>query len=153
MKRGRWRVSAGIALALAVVSGCAANHPDASGTGERTGVIWLSGIVTFRERKTLPRDAMIRVELMDVSGKDGPSRTIAMLEIAPEGRQPPIPFEISYNPAIIDPDRAYALRVKIFQGRRILFVNASANNVITNGVRSNVEVVVESVIGSDGGSR
>lgn len=141
------------ALVLAAISGCAASNPDAAGTGEGTVSRRLTGIVTYRERITLPRDVWIRVELLDVSGKDGPPRTIALQEIEPAGRQLPIPFDIPYSPAIIDPERAYAIRVKIFQGRRVLFVNASTSHVITNGVRNNIEVVVEPAPGAGGSSQ
>jgi len=153
LKTGRWSVFPIAALVLAAISGCAAGHPDAAGTGEVTVSRRLTGIVTYRERISLPRDVWIRVELLDVSGKDGPPRTIALQEIEPAGRQLPIPFDIPYRPAIIDPERAYAIRVKIFQGRRILFVNASTYNVITNGVRNNIEVVVESVPGTGGSAQ
>jgi len=153
LKRERWNVLAWAALVLAAISGCAAGHPDAAGTGEGTVSRRLTGIITYRERIPLPRDVWIRLELLDVSGKDGPPRTIALQEFESAGRQLPIPFDIPYRPAIIDPERAYAIRVKIFQGRRILFVNASTDHVITNGVRNNIEVVVESVPGTGGSSQ
>ena len=143
-----------VALLFAALFGCAASNSEAPAGGNGTVIRWLTGTVTFRERIPLPREVYIRVELMDVSGKDGPPRTVAMQEIAPAvGRQLPVPFEISYLPAIIDPERTYALLVKIFQGRNVLFANTTGVNVITNGVRNNVEVVVEPVPASDGGSR
>jgi len=153
LNKRKWKVSIRAALVLAVVSGCAENFPHASGEKEGTAGRRLTGIVTCLEKKVLPRDVLVRVELLDVSGKDGPPRTIAMQEILTGGRQFPIPFDIPYRTAIIDPERAYGLRVKIFDGRNILFSNATPHRVITNGLRSNVDVAVEPVSGSGGGSR
>jgi putative lipoprotein len=145
MRKEGWRSLAVSVLVLSALSGCAAIHPSGAGEGP-TGAT-LTGIVTSRVRMVLPRDVMMRVELADISRQNAPPRTISLREIWPDGRQLPIPFEIPYGPAAIDPGRTYALLVKITQGRRILYENTAAHIVITNGVRSNIEVVVEPVPG------
>jgi putative lipoprotein len=140
-------------LVFGAAAGCASARPEGAGTGESPAIRNLTGIVTCRERTVLARDVMVRLELLDVSGKDGPTRTVVMQEIEPAGRQFPIPFVIPYNQGTIDPERTYALRVRVYQGRHVLFRNTAVYNVITNGVRNNIEVVVESAPGSGGGPR
>jgi putative lipoprotein len=103
--------------------------------------------VTCRVRTILPPDAYVQVELVDISRQDAPARTIAMQEILLQGRQVPIPFEIAFGSAAIDPGHTYAVQVRIVAGKRMLFVNTSTYKVLTNGVRSNVEVVVEPIPG------
>jgi uncharacterized lipoprotein YbaY len=107
-------------------------------------------MVTCRVRTVLPADAYVQVELVDISRRDAPARTISMKEILLEGRQVPIPFSIAYGPSAIDPTHTYAVQVRIVAGQRMLFVNTSTYKVLTNGVRSNVEVVVEPIPGSGG---
>lgn len=141
-----WRGLAVSALVLLVLSGCAARRP--SGAGEGTASATLTGIVNSRGRTVLPSGALMRLELIDISRKDAPPRTISLQEIWLEGRQFPIPFQLSYAPAAIDSGLAYALRVNITQGRLLLFENAAPCLVITNGVRSNIEVVVKPFTGS-----
>ena len=110
-------------------------------------------MVASSVRVVLPQDALLQVELADISRVGAPGRTVALQEIWTGGRQFPIPFDIPYSDGAIDRDRNYALLVRITQGNRILFTNPTVYKVITNGVRSNVEVIVEPVPGSGGGSR
>jgi len=146
MRKEVWRCLAVSVLVLSALSGCAASHP--SGDREGTAGATLTGIVTSQARMVLPRDVLMRVELVDISRKDAPPRTISLREIWPEGRQFPISFELPYAPTAIDSGLPYALQVKITQGRRLLFENAAPCPVITNGVRSNIEVVVKPFTGS-----
>ena len=140
-----WRCPAISILVLLALSGCAASRP--SGATEGTAGAALTGIVTSHGRTILPSDAMMRLELADISRRNAPPRTITMREIWLEGRQFPIAFELPYAPAAIDSGLAYALQVKITQGRRLLFENAAPSLVITYGVRSSIEVIVEPVPG------
>jgi len=149
----RWKIFVGAALLLATASGCASNLPAPADGGQGKASANLTGMVTCRVRTVLPPDAYVQVELVDISRQDAPGRTIAMKEIAPEGRQFPLPFSIAYGPGAIDPTHTYAVTVRIVAGQRLLFVNNSVYPVLTNGVRSNVEVVVESIPGSGGVSR
>ena len=150
--RKEWKTFVCAALLLATASNCASNLPAPADVGKGQASANLTGTVTSRVRMVLPPDAYVQVELVDISRRGAPARTIAMQEIALEGRQVPIPFAISYGPAAIDPSHTYAVQVRIVAGQRKLFVNTSTYKVLTNGVRSNVEVAVEPVSGS-GGSR
>ncbi len=103
----------------------------------------MRGTVTYRIRMVLPTDALIRVDLVDISRQGAPALTIGTQEIETGGRQVPIPFEIGYRAADIDPMHTYAVQARIQQGRRLLFKNTTTYKVITNGVVNNIEVVVE----------
>jgi len=107
----------------------------------------VTGTVTYRIRMILPTDALVRVDLVDISRQDTPALIIGLQEIETGGRQVPIPFDIVYGPANIDPTHTYALQARILQGRRLLFTNTNTYKVITNGVLNNIEVVVEQMPG------
>jgi putative lipoprotein len=95
----------------------------------------------------LPTDALIRLDLVDISRKSAPALTIGLQEIETGGRQVPIPFEIGYRAGNIDPTHTYAVQASILQGGRLLFTNTNTYKVITNGVVNNIEVVVEQMPG------
>ena len=124
---------------------CASYHKDMADIGSQQGVARVTGTVTYRVRMILPVDALVRVDLVDISRPGAPALTIGLQEIETRGRQAPIPFEIAYKTAIIDPTHTYAVQAHILQGRRLLFANTTTYTVITNGVVNNIEVVVEQV--------
>ena len=93
-----------MALALAA---CAAPAPK-----DVKPLANLSGTVTFREPITLSPDAMLTVELVDVSLQDAPAKVLAEQIISNPG-QSPIPFELSYDPDAIVPNHSYAVQARI----------------------------------------
>jgi len=137
---------------LAAVSGCASYQRPSDGEGQPASAR-VTGMVASSVRTILPQDALLQVELADISRVGAPGRTVALREIWTGGRQFPIPFEIPYSSEAIDGDRSYAVQVRITQGNRLLFKNVAVYRVITNGIRSNVEVIVEPAPGSGGGAR
>ena len=104
----------------------------------------VTGTLTYRERVSLPPDAVASVRLEDVSLADAPSVVIAERVIANPG-QVPIRFEIGYDPALIDERRDYAVQATIARGGELLFVNDTVYSVLTWGNPSDVEMVLVSV--------
>jgi putative lipoprotein len=81
----------------------------------------ISGTVAYRERIALPPQAQVEVKLVDISLMDAPSTTIAEIVIEPKG-QVPIPFTISYDAALIQAGRTYALQARITADGRLIFI-------------------------------
>lgn len=105
----------------------------------------VSGTVSYRERIALPPDALLIVQLQDVSKQDVPAVTIGQQTIPTQGRQVPFPFEIVYNRDTINPSHTYTVQAKIFVDNRLRFINTTSYPVITNGNPNKVEIVVNSV--------
>jgi uncharacterized lipoprotein YbaY len=107
----------------------------------------VTGQVTYLVRSALPDDAMIQVQLQDTSLADAPAKVMGEFVLATQGRQVPLPFEVTYNPADIIPNHTYSLSVRITDGDgNLLFVNTQAYNVLTQGNPIfGVEVVVDPV--------
>lgn len=104
----------------------------------------LTGTVTYLERIALAPDAVITVDLQDASG--GMSSVLAQQQINAEGRQVPIPFELPYNQAAINPAGTYLLNATITQGGEMIFASQTGVPVLTNGAPTgNVEILVSSV--------
>jgi uncharacterized lipoprotein YbaY len=106
----------------------------------------VTGTVTYRERIALPPSAVVQVSLQDVSRADAPATILGEQTIETAGRQVPIPFEIAYDPAAIDPRFRYAVRARITVDGQLMFTSTVANLVITSGnPSSDVEIVMQRV--------
>jgi uncharacterized lipoprotein YbaY len=111
---------------------------------ELSGV--LTGTVTYLVRSALPDDAVVQVQLVDVSLADAAATVLAEQEIVTGGQQVPIPFELQYDPAVIDPRFTYAVQARIEIGGQLAFINTTMHQVLTRGNPvTNIEVVVEPV--------
>lgn len=98
--------------------------PEFSSAAEKK----LTGEATYRERIALPPDAVLSVELADVSLADAPATIIGQRKIVPAG-QVPIKFEIAFDPTAVKPGRTYALQARITVDDRLLFVTDTRHQV------------------------
>jgi putative lipoprotein len=105
----------------------------------------VTGMVTYLQRLALPPTAVVDVKLLDVSLQDAPARLLGEQIITNPGHQVPIPFEIAYDPAAIDPRHTYAVQARITARGRLIFISTSAYHVITRGNPNHVEVIVDRV--------
>ena len=79
-----------------------------------SGIFVLTGTVAYLQRIALPPDAVIDVQLQDVSLQDAPATVITSERYIAEGRQVPFPYELTYDPAAIDPKHTYAVAATNF---------------------------------------
>jgi putative lipoprotein len=94
----------------------------------------ITGTVMYRERVMLPPDSVLTVRLQDVSRQDVPAHMLGEQIYTTEGRQVPLPFEVSYNPDNIDERFIYSISARIEDGGGILrFISDTTNPVITRG--------------------
>jgi putative lipoprotein len=119
-----------------MVLACAQN-PKPSGEGSV-----LSGTVAYRERIALPQDAVVQVQLSDVSVQDAAAPVIAETTVKPEGRQVPLPFELRYDPSKLDPKRTYAVRATIRSGGQLRFTTTTVTPVLTQGNPSRADLML-----------
>ena len=111
----------------------------------------LTGTVTYLQRIALPPDAVIDVQLQDVSLQDVPATVIASERYIAGGRQVPFPYELAYDPAGIDPGHTYAVAARITVDGKLRWINTQHFGVLTRGAPvTDVEILVESVGGSAG---
>jgi heat shock protein HslJ/uncharacterized lipoprotein YbaY len=96
---------AGVALA-----GCAAPEPGIppASTGTPSAPLRITGQLSYLARIALPPDASVVVELRDVTAGDG--AVVAEQRTSLEGRQVPIPFEVTVDRARLSEGHRYQLR-------------------------------------------
>lgn len=105
----------------------ASNTPTPSFSGR------LTGSVTYRERIALDPQAEIEVRLLDVSKADAAAEEIAVQTFQADGRQVPVPFTLTYDPARIDPRLRYTLSARILVDGKLRWVSQQAYPVLTQG--------------------
>ncbi|MDW8403305.1 YbaY family lipoprotein [Chloroflexus sp.] len=107
------------------------------------GAATITGTITYRERVTLPPDALVTLQIAEVTARGVAGRVIAEQTFATSGAQPPFRFNLTYNPTVIDAGRVYTLQGYIRSGGKTLFVTDGLIPVITgNAPRSDINVIM-----------
>jgi len=107
-------------------------EPVAS-SGGATAPSVITGTVTYRNRMALPPTAVIEVTLQDISKMDAPAEVISTQRIEAGGKQAPFAYELSYDPAQIDPKNTYSVSARITEGNELLFISDTIIPVLTRG--------------------
>jgi putative lipoprotein len=126
-----------VAMILALVAGCAPK-PAVPEKPLNT----LDGTITYRQRVALSPDAIVKVWLQDVSKMDAVAEVLDEVEIRNPG-QVPIAFRVRYDPDRIVEKHRYTLLVKIYEGDRTRFLNATSYPVISQGCTDRCEIVLD----------
>jgi putative lipoprotein len=103
----------------------------------------VTGTVTYRQRIALPEDAVLTVQIQDVSIADAPAQVIGEQVIKKPG-QVPIPYKVEYRYRDIDDSHIYAMQARIEDADgKLLFINDASFPVLTQGnPDENVEIEV-----------
>jgi uncharacterized lipoprotein YbaY len=118
------------------------------GTTAEAAMDSVSGTVFYRERIALGPEAVLVVRIQNESLMDAPpEKTIIAEEIIANPGQVPIPYEVFYDPADVDPRAVYGVRARIEDGSgSLLFINTQQVAVITHdNPTDDVEVLVQFV--------
>jgi copper homeostasis protein (lipoprotein) len=126
---------------LALVLFCAV-----SSEGVTAGQV--KGNATYRERMALPPNAVFEATLEDVSKADAAAEVIGRARIEQPGN-PPIRFEITYDPSGINPKHRYAVRARILVDGKLFFITDQSYPVLTAGKGNEVALLLRRV-GSSG---
>lgn len=81
----------------------------------------MRGEVLYRERIALPPNAVLSVQLADVSLADAPAAVLGEQKVDPAG-QVPIRFEIKFDPSAIRTNMSYALQARITVDGQLWFI-------------------------------
>jgi putative lipoprotein len=100
----------------------------------------LTGTVTYLQRMALPSQAVIEIKLQDVSLA---TPQVFVEKKFPAGdHQVPIPFEVKFDLAKIDPKHSYAVSARILVDDKVVFLTDSPYPVLTAGKPSHVEMIL-----------
>ncbi|MGE5414878.1 MAG: YbaY family lipoprotein [Syntrophomonadaceae bacterium] len=104
----------------------------------------LSGTIVYRQRSALTPEAVVQVELREAPPPGGEAVVVARRVIERPG-QVPIAFSLSYDPAAIDPSRAYTVSARITDRGQLQFVTEAPIAVLTRGAPVSAEILVTPV--------
>lgn len=119
-----------------MVKDCAVEEAPAAGNT-------LTGTITYLARMALPPQAVIQVQLQDVSRAGAPAQSIAEEKFTLGDRQVPVPFTLKYNPAKIDAKHTYGVSARVMIGTDLKFISGQAYPVITRGNPSKVDLILK----------
>ena len=100
--------------------------------------------VIYRERIILPRKATVTVAFEDISKMDMAATVIASKTILPEGT-PPYFVNITYAASKLNENGRYAVRAKIEENGKLLFVSDTHIDPFAGPAGEPVEILVKSV--------
>ena len=101
----------------------------------------VKGTATYRERMALPPTAVFVAILEDVSTADAPAEVIGRARIEHPGN-PPIPFEIVYDPSRINPSHRYGVRARILVDGKLFFTTDQHYPVFTAAQSNEVALLL-----------
>ena len=90
----------------------------------------VKGTINTQTQAELPAGAIVNVQLQDTSRADAPAVVLGE-QVIQNPEQFPISFEIEYDPAKIDERNVYSMRVRIEVEGKLIFINTTAQHVIT----------------------
>src|SRR6516162_4689936 len=103
----------------------------------------VTGTIAYLQRIALPPNAIILVQLQEVSRADAPSKTIAQEKITLGDRQVPVPFELKFEPTKIDAKHCYVVSARIVVDDKLRFLSDKAYPVLTRDNPSRVEIILK----------
>lgn len=130
------------ACAMICFSACNNKKARVTPTSLKTAI---TGNVTYMERIALPPDAVVQVQLQDVSRADAPAIVLGDQTIT-ASHQVPIPFRIEYDPKQIVENHTYSITARITIDGQLRWTNTTAVRVLTQGnPKENVSIRVSQV--------
>jgi putative lipoprotein len=111
------------------------------GTWERHDLAQVTGTVTSRPPGPLPADAVVIVELRDLSAAEAPGAIVANETLRTPGAMP-VAFRLDYDPAAVDATHAYGVQARVVAGGQPRLTTDAPIRVITGGSPTQVELVV-----------
>jgi len=94
----------------------------------------VTGEIVYKQKIALPDDAVVCVQIQNISLADAPAQVIGEQTYVTEGQQVPLPFAVPYDPADIEENMMYGLSIRIEAADgTLLFINDTSIPVITNG--------------------
>jgi len=145
------RVRLAVVLLPMLIAACAApgtppappakSAPSSAPAGPIAPLAKVTGNLISREPLALSTDAVVTVQLTDISRQDVAAVVLAEQIITKPG-QLPIPFELDYDPDSIDLKHRYAVQARIEEGGKLRYRNDTVRFVLTHGNPNTVDLAI-----------
>lgn len=130
-------LAAGLAILLSASSAALAEND------------FISVTATYRERIAPPPDAVLSIELLDVSRADAPALRLSQQRYAVTGI--PMSVELPFDPALIGASSTYAVRGQLSSGETVLFRTENSVPVLASSDDTEATLMLVGVMSADQG--
>ena len=101
----------------------------------------IRGAASYAGPLDLRPGTVLEVELLDVSRADAPAERRGSVSV-PVRRLGPIPFVVSYDPAVVEAANRYSVAARLVQDGQVILRTDSANLVLTGGAGNTVDLTL-----------
>jgi putative lipoprotein len=105
----------------------------------------VAGTINIRQRIALPNNAVVTVQLADISRQGAPAQVIAEQTFTTNNAQPPLPFMLQYDKSRIVTNGIYIIQGNIKVNGQVRYTTTTPYRVITQGNPTNVAVIMDAV--------
>jgi putative lipoprotein len=120
------------------------------GAAQAQGSATVSGTITYRERIILPSNAVVTVQIADISVAGRPAQVIAEQKFTTNGAQVPFRFTLTYDALRVNASGSYIVQGNISVNGQLRFTTAAPYRVISQGnPTTNVNIIM---VSSGGGN-
>ena len=128
-----WRVLVESAVASAAFAFLLSAEPAAlAQKDDQPKKARVSGTIEFKGEAKFEAATVAHLTLQDVSLEDAPAKKIAE-QVIKDLKKFPIPFEVKYDPILIEKGHTYAVQVRIETKDRLAYINDTRVEVISSG--------------------
>jgi putative lipoprotein len=124
---------AAIVASWVMVTNCASLE------GERESI---RGTVAYRQKIAMPPDAVVVVELVDLSVNESVPPVVVSTRLTEPGSVP-VSYELNYRRSLRQPGHQYAVRARIESGGRPWMVMGTVNHIMDFGRIARADVVLK----------
>jgi putative lipoprotein len=130
-----------LALALVVLTMLLAL--PAAALAQNTGNV--TGTASILQRIALPNNAVVTIQLADVSRAGAPAQVITQQQITTNGAQSPFAFNLAYNKGQIVANGVYIVQGNISVGGQMRYTTTRAYRVLTGGSPATPTITLDAV--------
>jgi putative lipoprotein len=115
----------------------------AAALAQNTGNV--TGTATISQRIALPNNAVVTIQLADVSRAGAPAQVIAEQRITTNGAQSPFAFNLTYDRGRIQNNGVYIVQGNVSVGGQLRYTTTRQYRVLTGGSPSTATVSLDAV--------
>jgi putative lipoprotein len=105
----------------------------------------LTGTASIAQRIALPNNAVVTIQLADISRAGAPAQVIAQQLIPTNGAQSPFAFNITYDRARIANNGVYIVQGNVTVGGQLRYTTTRQYRVLTGGAPATATVMLDAV--------
>jgi putative lipoprotein len=105
----------------------------------------VTGTINTRQRITFPNNAIVTIQLADVSRQGAPAQVLAQQSFSTNGAQAPFPFTVQYDKGQIATNGTYIVQGNIKINGQLRYTTTTAFRVITQGNPTTIGVTMDAV--------